>query len=129
MTNTDTTNTADLGGQHHTGSARIIADLDRQTDDLCHIHDHVTRVIANLDIDADWFTGYDNPNRANVEFDGVIRTFLYMHARANSRKVLSRVASVVQPTSTCDSVLTNPSNSKCSATTGGVDSGPANALR
>jgi len=52
-----------------------------QVEDLCCIHDHPTRIIANLDIDDDWFTGYDEPERAKFELEGMVKTFLYMHAR------------------------------------------------
>lgn len=51
-----------------------------QTTDLCGIHDHITRIIANLDIDPDWFDGYDEPARAKFDLEPMVRTFLYMYA-------------------------------------------------
>ena len=51
-----------------------------QTTDLCGIHDHITRIIANLDINPDWFDGYDEPERATFDLGPMVRTFLYMYA-------------------------------------------------
>jgi len=51
-----------------------------QATDLCEIHDHITRIIANLDIDPDWFDGYDEPARAKFDLEPMVRTFLYMYA-------------------------------------------------
>ncbi|WP_338756530.1 transposase (plasmid) [Halobacterium salinarum] len=90
MTNPTDTDTSNLGGQHHTGSARIIAELHRQTDDLCHIHGHITRVISNLEIDADWFAGYNDPERAKFDLTGVVQLFLYQHARDFDQSTVAR---------------------------------------
>ena len=36
----------------------IVSSLTEQAEDLCQIHDHVTRVVAGLDVKASWFHGY-----------------------------------------------------------------------
>lgn len=51
-----------------------------QVEDLCEIHDHITRIITNLDINPDWFDGYDDPKRAKFDLEPMVRTFLYMYA-------------------------------------------------
>jgi len=53
-----------------------VADLCEQAKDLCHMHDHVTRVIANLDI-PDSFTDYDNLADADFDIEAMVKTFLY----------------------------------------------------
>lgn len=59
----------------------ILDSIQEQVEDLCHIHDHITRIIANLDIEDDWFTDYNYPEKAKYELEGMVKTFLYMHAR------------------------------------------------
>ncbi|MCU4717925.1 transposase [Halapricum hydrolyticum] len=59
----------------------ILDTIEEQVKDLCHIHDHITRIIANLEIKDRWFSDYDDPERAKFNRDGMIKTFLYMHAR------------------------------------------------
>lgn len=59
----------------------ILDSIQEQVEDLCHIHDHITRIIANLDIDDDWFPGYDYPKQADYDLEGMVKTFLYMYAR------------------------------------------------
>lgn len=68
----------------------IIEEIQEQVIDLCHIHDHITRVIANLDIDPDWFAGYDEPDRATFELVPIVRMFLYQHARDFTQSELAR---------------------------------------
>jgi len=53
--------------------------LTHQATDLCNIHDHSTRVIANLDIDTDWFTGYQSPRQARFDLESMVKLFLYMY--------------------------------------------------
>jgi len=59
----------------------FIEELGEQAEDLCHIHDHITRIISNLDINDDWFSDYSEPQRANFDLKPVVRMFLYHHAR------------------------------------------------
>ncbi|WP_433629597.1 transposase [Halomicrococcus sp. NG-SE-24] len=59
----------------------ILDSIQEQVEDLCHIHDHITRIIANLDIEDDWFTGYNHPKKSDYDLNGMVQTFLYMHAR------------------------------------------------
>lgn len=69
---------------------RITRDILEQAEDLCHIHDHPTRILTNLTIHDDWFEGYDNPNRARFDLKSVVRTFLYQHTRGFSQAELER---------------------------------------
>lgn len=68
----------------------IISSLEEQTEDLCHIHDHITRIITNLDIGEDWFTGYDEPGRAKFDLEPMVRLFLYKYTRDFSQSELAR---------------------------------------
>ncbi|MFC6723088.1 transposase [Halobium palmae] len=69
----------------------VVDALGEQAEDLAHIHDHITRVIANLDIPDDAFSGYDEPNRADYELEPVVLAFLYKEARdLNSENELAR---------------------------------------
>lgn len=49
----------------------IVQTIAEQANDLCQIQDHVTRVVANLDVDPAWFSGYDEPGRAKFDRDVV----------------------------------------------------------
>ena len=68
----------------------ILDSIEEKTADLCHIHDHITRVITNLDIDEEWFTGYDEPGRAKFDLEPIVRLFLYKHARELNQSELAR---------------------------------------
>lgn len=68
----------------------ILRSIEAQTEDLCHIHDHITRIITNLDIGAEWFSGYDDPGRAKFELEPMVRLFLYKHARGLNQSELAR---------------------------------------
>lgn len=59
----------------------IVEGVAEEAEGLCHIHDHITRVIANLNIPTDKFTDYDNPGRARFSLPSSIRMFLYKEAR------------------------------------------------
>lgn len=63
----------------------ILESIEEQTEDLCHIHDHITSVVKNLDIDEGWFTGYDGRGDKRFELEPMVRTFLYMYAREFSQ--------------------------------------------
>lgn len=68
-----------------------VADLCEQAKDLCHMHDHVTRVIANLDI-PDSFTDYDNLADADFDIEGMAKTFLYQEVqRLSQNETASRL--------------------------------------
>ena len=71
-------------------SDEILRYIEAQTEDLCHIHDHITRIITNLDIGAEWFSGYDDPGRAKFELEPMVRLFLYKHARDLNQSELAR---------------------------------------
>jgi len=68
----------------------IVEEIAKQVDDLCHIHDHITRIIANLNIDEDWFNGYDEPGKAKFELEPMVKTFLYKYARDFTQSELAR---------------------------------------
>lgn len=68
----------------------ILQSIEEQTEDLCHIHDHITRIITNLDIEEDWFSGYDDPGRAKFELEPMVRLFLYKYARELNQSELAR---------------------------------------
>ena len=68
----------------------IIQELAEQTEDLCHIHDHITRIIANLDIEEEWFSGYDEPGRGKFDLTSIVSMFLYQKARDFDQSDLER---------------------------------------
>ncbi|SDY33576.1 hypothetical protein [Halobellus clavatus] len=52
--------------------------LIEQAEELCPVHNHVTRVIGNLDISEQAFSDlYTKSNPRGFDFDAIIRTFLY----------------------------------------------------
>lgn len=55
----------------------FIDEVTEQAEDLAVIQDHLTRVLRHLDINEDWFEGYDEPNRANKDLDSMVKVFLY----------------------------------------------------
>lgn len=57
-------------------------ELAEQTEDLCHIHNHPTKIIANLDFPLDKFSDYDEPNRATFDLRSMIQVFLYKEVRS-----------------------------------------------
>lgn len=71
-------------------SDEILRSIEAQTEDLCHIHDHITRIITNLDIGAEWFSGYDDPGRAKFDLEPMVRLYLYKHARDLNQSELAR---------------------------------------
>ncbi|WP_277541163.1 transposase [Haloarcula laminariae] len=71
-------------------SDEILRLIEAQTEDLCHIHDHITRIITNLDIGVEWFSGYDDPGRAKFDLEPMVRLFLYKHARELNQSELTR---------------------------------------
>ena len=70
--------------------AKLERSLYEQAEDLCHIHDHSTRVLRDLDIDTDAFSGYEESYRAKYEMEPVVRTFLYQHVRNLNQSELAR---------------------------------------
>lgn len=86
----DSAGVTDTAAQRTATPEEIIEEIAEQADDLCHIHDHITRVITNLEIKDGWFTGYDEPGRAKFELEPMVKTFLYMYARGFSQSELER---------------------------------------
>ena len=66
----------------------VVDDFRTQAEDLCSIHDHVTRVVANLDIPVDRFVDYDTPGKATFDLAPIVRLFLYQHVRGFSQNGL-----------------------------------------
>lgn len=71
-------------------SSPVVESIVEQTEDLCHIHEHLTRVITNLDICEEWFSGYSEPGRAKFDLNSVVQMFLYKHAHEFSQSELAR---------------------------------------
>jgi|AntDeeMetagen192_2_1112575.scaffolds.fasta_scaffold01964_4 hypothetical protein len=58
--------------------SEVAAALVEQAEDLCEIHDHITRVIADLDFPEGAFTDqYTKAYPYELDFEAVIRTLLY----------------------------------------------------
>lgn len=70
--------------------AEFAAEVREQVENLCEIEDHITSVISNLDIDEDWFEGYENPDRAWYDLVPMVRMFLYREARGFNDSQLER---------------------------------------
>lgn len=59
----------------------VATDLIEQAEPLCRVHDHITRVIANLDIPEDGFTDqYTKRIPGGFDFEAILRTLLYQNA-------------------------------------------------
>lgn len=68
-----------------------ITPLLTQTEELCSLHDHITRVIARLEIPQEAFSDrYSHANTATFEFESVVRMFLYQYARGFTQSELYR---------------------------------------
>lgn len=74
-----------------TDSAETVDALVDQAAELCDLHDHITRVIANLDISQSSFSDqYPHPSTTDFVFESVVRMFLYQHARGFNDSELHR---------------------------------------
>ncbi|GAA0460741.1 hypothetical protein GCM10008985_16520 [Halococcus dombrowskii] len=67
-----------------------MAALAEQADDLCHIHDHATRVIKHLDIPTDTFSDYEQSGDADFPIKGIVKLFLYKELNAFSQAETAR---------------------------------------
>jgi hypothetical protein len=68
-----------------------IEPLITQTEELCGLHDHITRVIARLEIPQATFSDrYPHTNKATFEFDSIVVMFLYQYARGFTQSELYR---------------------------------------
>lgn len=62
-----------------------------QAEELCGLHDHITRVIAGLDVPKETFSDrYPSPGDSDFEFEPVILMFLYQHTRGFNQSELYR---------------------------------------
>lgn len=74
-----------------TDDAAAMDALVEQAAELCDIHDHITRVIANLDVSQDTFSDqYSHSSTTDFVFESVVRMFLYQHARGFNDSELHR---------------------------------------
>jgi hypothetical protein len=74
-----------------TDNAATMDALVDQADELCDLHNHITRVIADLDIPRDSFSDqYPHPSTTDFVFESVVRMFLYQHARGFNDSELHR---------------------------------------
>ena len=65
--------------------------LVEQANELCGLHDHITRVIAQLEIPKKMFSDrHSHSNKATFEFDSVVTMFLYQYARGFTQSELHR---------------------------------------
>ncbi|SDJ62457.1 transposase [Natronorubrum texcoconense] len=63
--------------------SEVADDLVTQAEDLCRIHDHITRVIADLELPED---GFKDPfTTSRYEFEPMLRVLLYMEASGFSQ--------------------------------------------
>ena len=70
-------------------SPEITSSLSEQIEDLCELNDHVTRVVAGVDIPCDEFSdGYPDSKRATFGFEPMLRMFLYKEVREITQPTL-----------------------------------------
>lgn len=62
-------------------SPDVRSSLSEEIRDLCDLHDHVTKVVAGVNIPCDEFSGYPDPERATFDLEPVLRMFVYMKVR------------------------------------------------
>jgi len=68
----------------------VVADLAEQAADLCHVHDHATRVIKHLDIPTDAFSDYERAGIADFPIEGIVKVFLYKELNDFSQSETAR---------------------------------------
>lgn len=69
----------------------VAESLVEQVEELCNLHDHITRVIARLEIPQATFSDrYPHSTKATFVFDSVVRMFLYQYARGFTQNELDR---------------------------------------
>ncbi|MFC6764656.1 hypothetical protein [Natrinema soli] len=75
-----------------TPTAELAVDaLVEQAEELCSLHDHITRVIAALDVSQGSFSDqYAQTSTTDFAFKSVVRMFLYQHARGFNDSELHR---------------------------------------
>ncbi len=65
--------------------------LVEQAEELCTLHDHITRVIAALNVSQGSFSDrYGQTSTTDFTFESVVRMFLYQHARGFNDSELHR---------------------------------------
>lgn len=68
-----------------------LTSLIAQAEELCGLHDHITRVITRLEIPIESFSDrYPHPNTADFAFESVVGMFLYQYARGFTQSELYR---------------------------------------
>jgi hypothetical protein len=69
--------------------AEMAESIAEQTKDLCQVHNHITRVIANLEIEGHWFEGYTQSRRAKYALEPVALMLLYRYTRDFTQQELA----------------------------------------
>jgi hypothetical protein len=67
-----------------------LSDVETQAEGLCETESHITGVIGKLNINSDWFSDYDDPERAKYSLIGVVKAFIYKEARGFNQSELER---------------------------------------
>lgn len=71
--------------------SEVLTPLIAQAEELCDLHDHITRVIARLEIPRAAFSDrYSHANMADFAFDPVVQMFVYQHVRGFTQSELYR---------------------------------------
>jgi hypothetical protein len=71
--------------------SEVAAHLIEQAEPLCRVHDHITRVIAHLDIPGDGLTDqYENRYPQEFDFEAIVRTLLYREVCGYSYREVHR---------------------------------------
>ncbi len=77
----------DDGGRSDGPPSDVVDTLVKDAEELCRIHDHITRVVAHLDIEPTVFTDqYTKSNPSGLDFEAVIRTLIYQKACGFSQR-------------------------------------------
>ena len=73
------------------GPPPVSKSLRNEVDELCRLHDHITRVVVGLDLSEQGFSDqYSAPGKARFEFESVLTMFLYMKTRVINQSELYR---------------------------------------
>jgi hypothetical protein len=120
-TNPTTSTAADNLVMSTTATSAAVDDLVEQADELCDVHDHITRVIANLDIPRESFSDqYSHPGQAQFDFKPAVRMFLYQYAREFNDSELTRRLKGTASTFLSAFAYLDHRLSRVSTTSGGV---------
>lgn len=78
-------------GRSHSPPSDVVDSLVNQADELCRVHDHITRVVADLDLPVTVFEDqYTKSNPSGLDFEAIIRTLLYQKVSRFSQREVHR---------------------------------------